>query len=320
MSWIPDLGVSDGYVASLISGPGAVRLVAAGNPSIRAWSTWQGESYVSGLIIMAGALLGLGVVLAGRRVRDGNARPVRREAIDIESVLEEKYPNRTRDALDAEPGAAVAVAQTAPPEQPPADEPAPEEAWPEAKAAGAWIAPPTLDEAPWAPIPGEPGDDYPMGPPRRPARVEETPDGPALVASPYDALRRRRDRVAAQAELAFTQVHRLRTESLRRASQAEHNAELATTARVRAARMTRESRKYEAQGRVRSLAVPDASDAFHDVHRFRVEALRRAHEAAHGAEAVAQARERATRLLKEQRKIEAEMGRLSRGGVPSENL
>ena len=131
---------------------------------------------------------------------------------------------------------------------------------------------------------------------------------------------KRGDRVAAQAALAFAQVHRLRTESLRRASQAEHNAELATTARARAARMTQESRKYEAQGRVRSLAVPDAGDAFQDVHRFRVEALRRAHEAVHGAEAVAQARERATRLLREQRKIEAEMGRLNRGGVPSENL
>jgi len=281
---------------------------------------------VSGLIIVAGALLGLGVVLASRQVRGGNPRSVRREAIDIESVLEEKYLNRKRDALDPEPGAAVI--QAAPPEQPPVAVPAREgargvareEGWPEAKAAGAWIAPPTLDVAPWAPIPGEPGDDYPMGPPRRPARVEETPDGPALVASPYEALRRRRDRVAAQAELAFAQVHRLRTESLRRASQAEHNAELATTARARAARMTQESRKYEAQGRVRSLAVPDAGDAFQDVHRFRVEALRRAHEAVHGAEAVAQARERATRLLREQRKIEAEMGRLNRGGVPSENL
>jgi hypothetical protein len=68
------------------------------------------------------------------------------------------------------------------------------------------------------------------------------------------------------------------------------------------------------------VAVPDADDAFHDVHRFRVEALRRAHEAEHGAEAVARARERATRLLGEQRRLEAEMSRLRRGGVPDESL
>src|SRR5690606_21326234 len=105
----------------------------------------------------------------------------------------------------------------------------------------------------------------------------ETPEGTRLVAGPYEALRRRRDRVAKQAAEAFADVHRLRTESLRRASQAEHKAELATSARVRAARMARESRKYEAEGRTRSAAVPNAGDAFNDVHRFRVEALRRAH-------------------------------------------
>jgi len=41
---VPGLGVSNGYIASCGPGEEAVRLVAAGNPSIRARSTWQGES------------------------------------------------------------------------------------------------------------------------------------------------------------------------------------------------------------------------------------------------------------------------------------
>lgn len=289
-----------------------------------------------GVFVIIGVMaVGAGAVLAGRRLRGGE----RREAIDIDLVLEEKYPNRrARREQGRARGAtapravgrvpvtvgtvAVAATDSAPPADPgtaAAPEPAPEgrgataRAWPEPAAPARWIAPPDLDLPPWAPIPGEPGDYGLVGPPRRPARVVDTEQGPGLAASPYEALRRRRERLAKQVAQAFADVHRTRTESLRRASQAEHNAELATSARVRATRMAQESRRYEAQGRRRSAAVPDAGDAFHDVHRFRVEALRRAHEAEHGAESVSRVRERAARLLEELRRIDAEMARLHRG-------
>jgi len=257
-------------------------------------------------------------------------RTVRREAIDIDLVLEEKYPNR-RAARDRE-RRRVLVTSGAPaaavgPDEGVASRPMPmipivpaDRSWPAERPVVPYFPPPAVDLPPWAPIPGEPGADLVLGPPRRPGKLTTTPEGPRVVASPYESLRRRRDRVAAQAAAAFAEVHRIRTESLRRASQAEHNAELATTARSRAARMAREARRYEAQGRARNAAVPDATDAFDDVHRFRVEALRRAHEAEHGAEVVAQARARAGRLLKEQRRIEAEMRRLERGRLPGEPL
>ena len=61
--------------------------------------------------------------------------------------------------------------------------------------------------------------------------------------------------------------------------------------------------------------MPTATDAFDDVHRFRVDALRRASEAERGAQSVAAARGRAAELLKEQRAIEAEMARLGDAGL-----
>lgn len=279
---------------------------------------------MTGLLLAFGVIFGFGGTTAVARRR---RRPVRREPINIDLVLEEKYPNRARAAarvpVPAGAGAAgVTVETLAVPfvAEEPADPEADAPEWPAPAAPAAWYPPPALPTEPWTPVPGEPDAELFVGPPRRPSRIVDTGDGPSLVAGPYEALRLRRDRVARQAAAAFAEVHKLRTESLRRASQAEHNAELATTARSRATRMTRESRKYEAQGRVRSRAVPDAGDAFQDVHRFRVEALRRAHEAEHGAEAVANARQRATRLLADQRRIEAEMHKMRRGGSAGETL
>ncbi|MGQ0825044.1 MAG: hypothetical protein ACT4OX_08475 [Actinomycetota bacterium] len=263
------------------------------------------------IAIVIGLLPALGgLIVARRRGRE------RRVAIDIDLVLEEKYPNRrlvSADPVDGtrEPVLVSATALAAPPDQP---ELRPLKPWPARRRARPFLLPPAPIDAPWMPLPGEPNGVALVGPPRRPALLFETPTGPALAASPYDALRHRRDRIAAEVAAAYSQVHRIRTESLRRAVQAEHNAELAATARGRAGRMARESRRYEAQGRHRTVAVPDAADAFVDVHRFRVEALRRAQEAGHGAEAVTRARARAAKLLTEQRRIETEMEKATRGG------
>ena len=163
------------------------------------------------------------------------------------------------------------------------------------------------------PLPGEP-DDFFCPPPRLPERrgAADASACDAFTGDPYQQLARRRARVAAQAAEAFREVHKLRTEALRRASQAEHNASLAANARTRAGRMVRDTRRVEAQGRRRPSHVPEPDDAYGDVHRFRTEALKRAQQAEHGAQSVAQARERATRLLAEQRQIEAEMAKLQR--------
>jgi hypothetical protein len=163
------------------------------------------------------------------------------------------------------------------------------------------------------PIPGEPGEPPAgrLGRSRPDERVVDLSVDP-LQGDPYEQLRRRRDNVATQVAEAFQDVHRLRTEALRRASQAEHNASLAAHARTRAGRMVRDTRRGEAQGRVRPDAVPSSQDAFGDVHTFRTEALKRAQQAEHGAQKVSQARERASRLLAEQRQLEAEMAKLQR--------
>jgi hypothetical protein len=192
--------------------------------------------------------------------------------------------------------------------------PAEAKEWPEPEAGPRLIPPPVLEREPSAPIPGEPPEVlFPQ--PR--ALVALTADRLMMdlepAANPYEALRQRHDRITRQVEAAYAEVHRVRTESLRRASEAEHSAELAATARKRAERVKAEIGRYTNTGRHRSVEMPDAKDAFQDVHRFRVDALRRATEAERGAEAVSAARARAAELLKEQREIEAEMARLGDG-------
>ncbi len=163
------------------------------------------------------------------------------------------------------------------------------------------------------PLPGEPDDLTLSGVAAGDEDGElALPDTATTGIDPFLALTRKRDKVAAQAAEAFQEVHRLRTEALRRASQAEHNATLATGARGRAGRMVRDTRRVEAQGRRRPGDVPNADDAYGDVHHFRTEALKRAQQAEHGAMKVSQARERANRLLVEQRQIEAEMAKMTR--------
>jgi hypothetical protein len=188
---------------------------------------------------------------------------------------------------------------------------------PAAPPAPAFVAtgfpPPLRNAAPDLPIPGEPVDiEVPRDRP-------PTPLSPALevgvgghAGDPFQQLKRRRDRVAAQAAEAFAEVHKLRTQALRRATQAEHNATLAAHARNRAGRMVRDTRRVEKTGRQRPADMPNTDDAFTDVHKFRTEALKRAQQAEHGAQKVSQARERAARLLAEQRELEAEMAKLRR--------
>jgi len=242
---------------------------------------------------------------------------MKREAIDIDLVLEEKYPNRKVKVTEFEvpdpaPEPALVGAVVLAPDSGPLR---PLKPWPKAKTPQAFLAPSSAAAAPWVPIPGEPDGELYVGPPMRPTRLFETPTGPTPASSPYESLRQRRDRIAAEVQAAFQEVHRVRTESLRRSVQAEHNATLASTARHRAGRMAREAQRYEAQGRNRNAAVPGAADAYEDVHRFRVEALRRAQEAGHGGGAVKQARARAMKLLAEQRRIEAEMAKATRRGA-----
>jgi hypothetical protein len=242
----------------------------------------------------------------------------RREPIDIEQVIDEKYPNRA--ALEPVPELEVEAALDPVLEAAPAPRPARREVVdllaeePEAPALPAFMAagfpPPLTNAGPHVPIPGEP-DDLPT----TRHRATEPAAGPVAegyVGDPYEQVKQRRDRVATQAAEAFREVHVLRTEALRRASQAEHNASLAAHARNRAGRMVRDTRRVESQGRVRSAEMPNSQDAFADVHTFRTEALKRAQQAEHGAAKVAQARERATRLLAEQRELEAEMAKLQR--------
>lgn len=158
------------------------------------------------------------------------------------------------------------------------------------------------------PLPGEP--DEPVSSPSFGGRAGELPIA-GYVPDAYATLLERRDAVAEQVAEAFADLHRMRTETLRRAAQAEHNAELATSARNRAARIVRDTRRQQHHGRERPDEFPDSDDAFDDVHRFRTEALRQAAQAEHGAEGVARARERANRLLAEQRKIEVELRKIA---------
>jgi hypothetical protein len=172
--------------------------------------------------------------------------------------------------------------------------------------------PPTRRVSAAVPLPGEPDDFFTPSEPTATGAADTRDGVDAFSGDPYQQLARRRARVAAQAAEAFREVHKLRTEALRRASQAEHNASLAAHARTRAGRMVRDTRRVEAQGRRRPSQVPSHEDAYGDVHRFRTEALKRAQQAEHGAQSVAQARQRAGRLLAEQREIEAEMAKLQR--------
>lgn len=248
----------------------------------------------------------------------------RRQSIDIDAVIDAKYPNRTEaqaaednfwnrrvenDVVDllgedelvdlvGDERPAVAM-PSAPMSSPVSSSPYVATGFPRPV--------PTLaaDE----PIPGEPDE--------LDVREYRSTAPPAVVdvdlgTDPYLQIKRRRDRVAAQAAETFREVHRLRTEALRRASQAEHNASLATGARSRAGRMVRDIRRVESQGRRRPSDMPSSDDAYDDVHHFRTEALKRAQQAEHGAQKVSQARERAARLLTEQRQLEAEMARMQK--------
>ncbi len=230
--------------------------------------------------------------------------------IDIDAVIDAKYPNRAQPA----PAPAPAPRRRAAAEI--VDLLAAEAPEPELLVTPAFVAsgfpPPVSNVGHEVPIPGEPDDsDLPV-----PAASATGPLSPnkaeSYAGDPYTALRRRRDRVAAQAAETFREVHKLRTQALRRASQAEHNAALATGARTRAGRMARDAKRSTAHGWRRPADAPTATDAFHDVHHFRTEALKRAQQAEHGAQRVAQARERAARLLAEQRELEAEMAKLQR--------
>jgi hypothetical protein len=315
-----------------------------------------------------------GAIMLWKRL--GNER---REAIDIDAVIDSKYPNRHSGALDVVDDEEIAVYDldaadaldairaADPPKGLVEDEEfdaidagqpfdiydtfdEPEDGTPNPSASPASPASPSspiaaveqaiddlVDDAPAAtrpagrattastglppkprrfspatPLPGEPDDFF--EPVAKPA-AGTAPRGDTVDAfsgDPYQQLARRRARIAAQAAEAFQEVHKLRTEALRRASQAEHNASLAANARTRAGRMVRDTRRVESQGRRRPSQVPSHEDAYGDVHRFRTEALKRAQQAEHGALNVAQARERATRLLAEQREIEAEMAKLQR--------
>jgi hypothetical protein len=250
----------------------------------------------------------------------------RREAIDIDAVIAAKYPNRAASAVALdESGDEPDIAPVDEPVDEPVDSPvvAAVEAAPvlppppvPARRRNPQLGPtppgfpaPLRKVSPAVPIPGEPDEFLPADAPSPTSRAAQVD---AFSGDPFQQLARRRERVAAQAAEAFREVHKLRTEALRRASQAEHNASLAAHARTRAGRMARDTRRVESQGRRRPSQVPTSEDAYHDVHRFRTEALKRAQQAEHGAQNVAQARERATRLLAEQREIEAEMAKLQR--------
>jgi hypothetical protein len=176
---------------------------------------------------------------------------------------------------------------------------------------------------PTRPLPGEPDDLELRAPMRSGARLAErlgervgdtthellAPRRPVSDTPPdaFEMLRRQRDHIAGQVQAAYREVHAVRTDALRRATQAEQHAELAATARERAGRLVREGRRLDAEGRRMGAEAPAPRDSFRQVHEFRVESLKRAAEAEHGAERVAMLREKAARLLAEQRRLEAEM-------------
>ncbi len=190
------------------------------------------------------------------------------------------------------------------------------------------VGPPTLgdDWDPSQPLPGEPTERL-VRPALRSAPeltsrlVERVGDGTAGLypharaaisdAPPdtFEMLRRQRDHIAAQVQSAYREVHAVRTDALRRASQAEASADRAATARERAARLVREGRRLDESGRRRSAEVAAPEDSFRAVHELRIESLQRAAQAEHGAERVQMLREKAARLLAEQRRLEAEMAK-----------
>jgi len=278
----------------------------------------------SGVVVVAVIWIVGGAVFLWKRLGRGGEQ---RESIDIDAVIDAKYPNRAAIGVltaDDEPDPEVeaqlrAVLEPTPKaarrdvvvdllhgEEPPAPSHSPFVA--------IGFPPPLPNVGPDVPIPGEPIDL-----PSAEERAEQPPVPTVRIdpgGDPFEQLKRRRDRVASQAAATFREVHNLRTEALRRASQAEHNASLAANARTRAGRMVRDTRRNESQGRRRPTDIPTSDDAYGDVHHFRTEALKRAQQAEHGAQRVAQARERAARLLAEQRELEAEMAKLQKLRTP----
>ena len=125
--------------------------------------------------------------------------------------------------------------------------------------------------------------------------------------NPVEQLQQRHDRVAAETEAAFAEVHRLRVLALRQARGAERTAQCAAAARAHANRMSEGDRRFAEQGRVRPARLPAAEDAYGSVHRLRTEALRQASRAENLAERVDRARERAASLLAQQRTLAAEL-------------
>jgi hypothetical protein len=236
-----------------------------------------------------------------------------RLAIDIDDVIDAKYPNRAPAPVPVPepPAATPARTRDVVVDLLTAEAPEPELLVPSAFVATGFPAP-VSNVGPDVPIPGEPDDLHLPAPAAKAGGALSPNKADSYAGDPYTALKRRRDRVAAQAAETFREVHKLRTQALRRASQAEHNASLATGARSRAGRMARDTKRSTAQGWRRPVDAPTAKDAFDDVHHFRTEALKRAQQAEHGAQRVAQARERAARLLAEQRELEAEMAKLQR--------
>lgn len=289
------------------------------------------------LVSLGGCALGVIVAASGfRRLRHRESRT----EIDIERELLGKYPNRAevREAVRAEAGASesgevdLAAAEVAesvervvgPPEHEGPTWSAATEAGievPELVGASAGtrrrakrtvtgfpVGPGEFD--PTQPLPGEPYESVPIEA-RRASDREQARPRPITGAPPdaFEALRRQRDHIAAQVQAAYQQVHAARTDALRRASQAEQHAELAATARERAGRLVREGRRLSAVGRQVAADMPAPHDSFRKVHELRVESLKRAAEAEHGAERVAMLREKAARLLAEQRRLEAEMAK-----------
>lgn len=123
----------------------------------------------------------------------------------------------------------------------------------------------------------------------------------------YEVLRRQRDHIARQVELAYREVHGARRDTLRRATQAEAQAEQALAARERNGRLGRDRRRRD-RGGGRAPAPADR-EGLRKVHELRVDSLKRAAEAETGAERVAMLRDKAARLLAEQRRLEREMAR-----------
>ncbi len=279
----------------------------------------------------------------GRRRR--RARETRIE-IDIEAEILARYPNRNVDLVAEESRLDDGASWSASSEAGfgAVDDPVPNDesrcvVEPERELVGATgdrprrarrrasAGPPAIRDEwdPSQPLPGEP-EDRPLrqqmrSAPLLAARLTESVGEsthevfsarrPAIDGPPdaYEMLRRQRDHIARQVQRAYADVHSVRTDALRRASQAETSAERAAIARERASRLVREGRRLDEVGRRVSAEVPAAHDSWRAVHDLRIESLKRAAEAEHGAERVAMLREKAARLLSEQRRLETEMAK-----------